>query len=75
MSRDGKGEIVTKQLVGGTPRRDIALPCGGFLRGVSSARYRRCSLGHTHCTQCHRGARRFGKGWTCGKCPRHVDNV
>lgn len=70
MSRDGKGERISRKVGGPTPSVGPRVDCSGFLHTGATGRFAVCTLGHVHCTHCLKRARRFRKGWTCGICRR-----
>lgn len=63
---DGQGHLISVEIKGDGPS-GFDCECGGFVSTASNSRFAKCSSGdHVVCCICHRKARRFRKGLTCG---------
>lgn len=65
MSMDGKGHVIPINIEGDGPS-GFSCKCGSFVSSASRSKFARCGRGHVVCLVCHREAKRFRKGFTCG---------
>lgn len=63
MSRDGKGELITRDVTS-EPEEQQVMACGYPLVTNYGGLYRHCVAGHLHCTTCGGFLRKYKKGWT-----------